>query len=78
MRDPTGIDNLHFYTNLIYSILQKVVIGNQPWRREIPQELLFPIFCINITYRFLQKVVIGLAIINISLLTKHSESRESV
>ena len=27
MRYPPGIDNLHFYTNLIYSILQKVVIG---------------------------------------------------
>jgi hypothetical protein len=27
MRYPPGIDNLHFYTNIIYSILQKVVIG---------------------------------------------------
>jgi hypothetical protein len=27
MRNPPGFDNLHFYTNLIYSILQKVVIG---------------------------------------------------
>jgi hypothetical protein len=37
-RYPPGIDNLHFYTNIIYSILQKGVIGTDEGAEKSPRK----------------------------------------